>query len=486
MSDAPAKAPAVRGVDVTTTGATALRTVMRSPIWCAPDATVRSALAAMRTHAIGSILVAAEDATPVGIFTLRDVVDRVVLVDGALEQPISSVMSTGLHTLPPDATVHDAVLLMLARGVRHVLVVESRRLVGLVSEKDLFALQPLTMRRLAAAIRSAGDVEHLVSLSADIRALARELLDEGTAPGPLTELISSLNDLLTQRILDVELAGAEPEGIRFCWIALGSEGRSEQTLHSDQDNGIIFEGTRAADDVRARLVRRAARANEALARCGFPLCAGNIMASNPEWCLSLGEWEQRFANWIGAGDPQSLLNASIFFDFRPIHGDRDLAGALRRDLLERTGRSPRFLRQMAGNALRNRPPLGLLGDFATTNSKAGPRTIDLKLNAAMIFSDAARIYALASGVPHTNTCDRLREFAHRTHLAPLEAQAWIDAFLLIQVMRLRAQHAQSAAGEPLSNRIDPMKLNELEQRVLKEALRQARRLQSRLAMDYQL
>ena len=482
----PPGAGASAGVDLTTTGASALSTVMRAPVSCPPQTSVRDALGTMHARAIGSIVVASGDGVPLGIFTLRDVLDRVTLVEGALDMPIASVMSTGLYTLPPDATVYEAVLVMLRHAVRHVLVVDSGRLAGLVSEKDLFALQPAGMRQLASAIRNARDVGHVVELGSEVRRHVHELLVQGTAAGPLTELISSLNDLLTQRVLDIEVEPARRNGLRFCWIALGSEGRREQTLHTDQDNGLVFAADGPAESVRRELRPYAERANAALARCGFPLCAGNIMAGNPEWCLSQDEWARRFATWIDAGDPQALLHGAIFFDFRAIHGDRELADALRRGLRERVMRSPRFLHQMAANALRNRPALGFLGDFSTSDGAGAPRTLDLKMNAAAIFTDAARIYALASGVTQTNTCDRLREHARLSGVLPLEAQAWIDAFLFVQVLRLRTQHEQSDAGEPLGNRVDPSALNELEQRVLKEALRQARRLQSRLALDYGL
>ena len=459
---------------------------MRQPVSCFPETPMRSVLQTMHDRHIGSMIVTAKDMAPLGILTLRDVLDRVVLRDGVLDRPVSSVMSTELHALPPHATVYEAVLLMLANGIRHVLIVDKARVVGLVSEKDLFALQPVSMRHLAAAIRGAQDAERLVELSAEMRTHARELLVQGTAAEQLTELIASLNDLLVQRVLDLELRDLGEEGPAFCWIALGSEGRREQTLFTDQDNGLIFSDGCDANAARARLLPYAQRVNQTLDRCGFPLCKGGVMAGNAAWCLSLAEWQQRFADWIDCGDPQALLNSAIFFDFRTVRGERDLADSLRLYLNERIARSPRFLHQMAANALRNRPPLGFLGGFRTSTSETERRTIDLKLNGAMLFVDAARIYSLEAGVPHTNTCDRLREFARRRGIDPLEVQAWVEAFLFIQILRLRKQHAQLDAGEALGNRQNPALLNELERRVLKEAFRQARTLQSRLAMDYRL
>lgn len=477
------QAPTVN-VDFTATGAAELSRVMHQPVTCSPTEPIRSVLATMHARAIGSMVIVDEKDAPLGIFTLRDVLDRVSLDPAVLDEPIANVMSKGLRVLPPHATVYEGVLAMLRHGIRHVLVVDAGRLVGLVSEKDLFALQPVSMRHLASAIRGAPSVDRLVELSIEMRAHARELLQEGTAPAALTALIASLNDLLTQRILDLELCADSDRPM--CWIALGSEGRREQTLHTDQDNGLIFVDPGDAEAMRARLLPQAQRVNEALARCGFPLCQGGIMASNPRWCLSLPEWEARFADWIDRGDPQALLASAIFFDFRCVYGERSLTDALRETLLGGIARSPRFLHQMAANALANRPPINLLGQFSTHDAGDERHTIDLKMSGAMLFTDAARIYGLAVGSPHSNTCDRLRDFAVRRGVPPLELQAWIDGFLFIQVLRLRHQHAQAEAGRPLSNRVDPAELNVLEQRVLKEAFRQAAQLQLRLKLDYQL
>lgn len=473
------------GAQLTT--ASPLSAVMRrEPVSCAPDTPIRTALETMHSRGIGSMIVTAADRTPIGIFTLRDVLDRVALADGVLDRPISKVMSSGVFTLPAHATVYEATLAMLRHGIRHVLVVDGGKLAGLVSEKDLFSLQRVSMRRLAGAIRDARDFGPLVEFSAEIREHARKLLSQGVAAEPLTQFIASLNDLLTQRIIDLEFRELQPDDIRFCWIALGSEGRYEQTLYTDQDNGIIFATGGDVEAARGKLLSYAQRVNQALDRCGFPLCKGNIMAGNARWCLSLDEWEHRFANWIDSGDPEALLHGAIFFDFRALHGDATLSDALRQWLMRHARETPRFLHQMAANALRNRPPLGVFRDFVTSNALEHPHTIDLKVNGATLFADAARIYSLAAGIPHTNTCQRLRQFGALRNLPRLEVSAWVDAFLFIQILRLRQQHSNSLTGLPLNNRLNPDHLNELERRTLKEALRQARCMQSRLALDYQL
>ena len=440
----------------------------------------------MRAHRIGSVVIADPAGAPRGIFTLRDLVDRVMLETDALDQPISKVMTQDLYALPPDATAYEAALAMLRHGIRHVLVVEGERLVGIVSEKDLFSLQRVSMRQLAGAIREADDIEALVGFAHEIREHARKMLGQGVAPEPLTQFIASLNDLLTQRIIDLEFRTISGQELRYCWIALGSEGRYEQTFHTDQDNAIIFDGVPSVETVRAALLPCAERVNRALDRCGFPLCKGNIMAGNPRWCLSLAEWRERFANWIDTGEPEALLHGAIFFDFRALHGEGSLADTLRRWLMEHAQQTPRFLHQMAVNALQNRPPIGWLRDFITSDGEGHAHTIDLKLNGATLFTDAARIYSLAAGIAHTNTCERLRRFGVARKIDSREVRAWVDGFLYIQLVRLKQQQRDELRGVPLSNRVDPDELNAVERTTLREAFRQARTLQSRLALDYRV
>jgi len=210
------------------------------------------------------------------------------------------------------------------------------------------------------------------------------------------------------------------------------------------------------------------------------------MASNPALCLSAEEWRAKMGGWLTNWEPQALLEASIYFDFRALYGDAGLAAGLRDWVLRRTPAYPSFLRQMAQNALQARPALGTLRDFVTEDAPNAPHSIDLKVYGARLFVDAARIYALAQGLPQTNTVERLRAAGAGTRMSPAEIEATVDAFLAIQQMRLRSQASQEALAEDSANRIDPDKLNELQRNILKESLRLARKLQQRLALDYQV
>jgi CBS domain-containing protein len=318
--------------------------------------------------------------------------------------------------------------------------------------------------------------------------MVHNMLAQGVAAEQLTQFISAFNDQLTVRVVELEGANSGLDaGWAVCWLALGSEGRFEQTLSTDQDNALIFsvpEGM-TADQVRAQLLPLAKRINDALAACGFPLCRGNVMASNPQWCLSLDEWKRAFSNWIANGTPEALLHATIFFDFRSLHGAHGLAEELRSWLARAASGNTRFLHQMAENAMSIRPPLGVVRDFVVGKE----HTLDLKLNGITPFVDAARIFSLAAGVTDTNTIQRLRLSAEKLRMDETEISAWVDALLFIQVLRMRRHDEASAQGvddQALDNLIDPEKLNELDRRILKEAFRQARKLQARLAMEYHL
>lgn len=458
--------------------------VKRLPVTCAPDTPLGEALRTIQAEAISAIVVA-RDGQPLGIFTVRDLIGRVILPGTPLDTPIEHLMTPAPVALASTDHAFEAALVMAQGGFRHVLVVDHGRLTGVLSEKDLFSLQRLGVTGISAQIRGATALPALQTAAADTRQLAHNMLAQGVTPEQLTQLISTLNDLLTQRILELELArDPAAAAMEFCWLALGSEGRLEQTLNTDQDNGILFTlpPGQTAGQARQVLLPFARRVNEALAACGFPLCTGDVMASNPKWCLSAAEWQATFAHWIDHGDPEALLYASIFFDFRPLFGATHLARNLRDWLRDAARKNPRFLHQMSVNALRNRPPLGLVRDFITSEE----HTLDLKLNGITPFVDAARIYSLAHGISATNTLERLRGVAAPMNLKPQDAGAFADAFLFIQQLRLRLHHEQSARQEPLTNKINPDSLNDLDRRILKEAFRQSRKLQTQLGLDYQV
>jgi CBS domain-containing protein len=452
---------------------------------CSADAPLRDMLRLMQQRRVGSVLVLDAAGAAQGIFTRHDLLERVALAQPAMDTPAAALMTRPVHTLDAGQRLQDAALLMSRHGLRHVPVTEGGRVVAMVSERDLFALQRLSLRRIGNTLRAADSLDALIEAAPDIRRLAGTLMAQGLAARALTELVSHLNDLLTERAVQLAARQQGLELQRACWLAFCSEGRGEQTIATDQDNGLVFD---SADPEAERVAWMALgkRVNQALDACGIPLCKGRIMAGEAQCCLSADEWQACFAHWIDQGAPEALLNASIYFDFRPITGRAALAAPMRDAVRERAAQTPRFLRQMAQNALRNTPPLNWRGAIET-QSDGAHQWFDLKLHGTMIFVDAARLFALAHGVDATGTRQRFEAAAAAMNVAPREYQSWIGAFEFLQTLRLRVHadaHSDARGEQP--NRLDLAALNDIDRRMLKEALRTAQRLQQRIAMDHKL
>lgn len=457
--------------------------VRREPLSVSPDAAVREVLRRMCAEDAAEVVVLAPSTgQPLGILTERDVIERIARPAVSLDVPVASLMTGGVVALPRTAAVHEARLLLARHRLRRLVVVdEAGRLVGVVSRDDLYAVRRPAADDLIGRIQAARDEAALTAAARQVSERAAGLVDGGEQAGRTGEWIALLNDLLVQAAIDIAEAEFDLPLVPWCWLAFGSEGRLEQTLHTDQDNGLIF---LAADEAEAEALRAcflpfAQRVNGLLDACGFPLCQGGIMAGNPCWCLSLAEWRFRFSDWMRSASAEDLLNATIFFDFRALAGDAALADALRGWLLAAAADNALFLRFMAENALRSGPPLGRIRDFVVDRETG---RLDLKRDGTRPFVDAARIYALELGLPDTSTVGRLRAAGAALRWSGRETDAVADAFEFILQLRLRRQRVPGAPA----NQVAPDELNELERAFLKESLRQARRLQDRLRGRYQL
>ncbi|WP_339430246.1 putative nucleotidyltransferase substrate binding domain-containing protein [Pseudomonas sp. EA_65y_Pfl2_P78] len=461
---------------------------MRHPVTCSPAMPLRAAVKLMHEQQVGSIVVVDEHKAPLGIFTLRDL--RHVVADGVADfgEAIERHMTQAPFYLSPNHSAFDAAIAMTERHIAHVCLVKDQRLCGVVSERDLFSLQRVDLVHLARTIRSAQRIEQLVILRGEIGQLVERMLAHGASSTQITHIITLLNDHTVCRVIELTLAEKGDPGVPFSWLCFGSEGRREQTLHTDQDNGILFDARDAvhAAEIRANLLPIAQQINQSLAQCGFTLCKGNIMAGNPELCLSRAEWARRFAAFIREATPENLLGSSIYFDLRVVWGDEQGCAQLRRGILDQVGDNRLFQRMMADNALRNRPPVGRFREFVLARKNGEKATLDLKVQGLTPFVDGARLLALANGIDANNTLERLRQLVDKEVIEPLDGAAYEEAYHFIQQTRMQQHQIQTRENLPYSNRVDPDSLNHLDRRILRESLRQAQRLQSSLTLRYQL
>jgi len=442
------------------------------------------ALTLMQERGAGSVLVAGGEGEPVaGILTRHDVLGRITLPGMALDTPVARAMSSPVHTLSTRHSVQDAALLMAQHGIRHVPVTEHGRMVNIVSERDLFAWQRLSLVHIGHAIRVADGVAALSRCAADMRQYARHLHGQGLRARQLTDVVSRLNDQLTERLVLLFAARHGLDLQRACWLAFGSEGRSEQTLATDQDNGLVFDSPDPQRD-RPAWLAFARDVNQALDDCGYPLCKGGVMAGEADCCLSPLEWASRFDSWMAHGAPEDLLHASIYFDLRALAGRTELATPLRARIVAGAARQPRFIKQMADNGLRLHVALNWRGAIDTQRID-GHDVVDLKLGGTAVFVDVARLLALAHGIDATGTRARLEAAGARLQVPAHESEAWVAAFEVLQRLRLQVQMSDAPTLAAHPNRVAVDLLNDLDRRMLRESLRVARRLQQRLEMDYQ-
>ncbi len=463
------------------------RYALRNPIVCSPDLPVRKAVARMHENNVGSIVITDDKRHPTGIFTLRDLRTMVAEEKGPLDTPVGQVMTKNPIYLTSHADAFEAAMLMAEHHFAHLCVVdEEHRLIGVVSERDLFSLQRVDLVNLARTIGTASHLRTLVSLRSDVSRLVDTMLAHGADSGQVVKIITTLNDVTVRRVLELNIKKNDP-GIPFTWLTFGSEGRQEQTLLTDQDNGILFETPDGMtdDQVREKLLPFAETVNRELAECGFTLCKGNIMASNPKLCLSGREWDDWFIRFIDASTPQNLVYSSIFLDMRAVFGPTEPLENLYGKVLSRIQKNALFQKMLAGNAMNRRPPLTMFRNFryAPDGKK---HTIDLKRQGLAPFVETVRVFALANGVEEANTLERMDRLAAKGAFDPKDANAWKEAYSLIQAIRMRAHQEMLDRGEPLSNYINPDDLNPLDRRILRESFRQAQRLQQKLEVTYQL
>ena len=450
-----------------------------------PDSTLRSTLFELNRVGIQAGVVALERDTPLGIVTLHDLVDAITRTGADLDDPIFLFMTAAPVSLPADSPAHRAKIALTRGRLSHVVLVEpDGQIFNLLSPVDLPGFREGGADALVQSIELSNNVDSMAKAAEAVRQRGRELFASGMGVEALCQWMSGLNDLLSMRVIELIADEFDLPPVSWCWMAFGSEGRLEQTFATDQDNGLIFKPENESDTpkIRAALVEFAKAVNKALDHCGFAFCRGDIMAGNPNLCLSVREWQERFQRWMKTPDPKALLNATIFFDFRPLYGQNELVDDLHHWLLPQPAKHPRFLHAMAVEALTCVPSLGLLGTFSYDGGSRYPHTIDLKKRGSRPFVDAARIWTLKHGIWSTNTVERLRIAGEKMQRATTDTIASVEAFDFIQRIRIKRQLAGGGYDEV--NRVNPKHLSATQRQMMKESFRQAKSLQLRLRQEF--
>lgn len=449
--------------------------------------TIQHAADKMARLQIGSLLVRNPSQELVGIITDKDLRTKVVARGLDYRTPVENIMSSPVHTIPSNTMCFDALLHMMNRQVHHLAVQKGDDILGVLTAHDIMVHQGSSPIALFREIQSQRTIGGLYPLAEKVPLIVRTLVQEGAKANNITRMISVLNDQIVDRVLALleDEVGQPP--YPYCWMMFGSEGRQEQTFKTDQDNALIYENpTDEWEQIKAAKLyfrRFGNRAIEHLAKCGYPLCKGEMMASNPRWRKPYSTWRSYFDRWMSAPEPQAVLHATIFFDFRGGHGAGQICERLRDHLVREAPRKGIFLMHLAKDCLTGKPPLTFFRNFMVEKDGQHKNRLDLKTRGLVPFVDFGRIMALRHGIRETNTMSRLQALADQD-LIPHELYAETrDAYEFQMHLRLIHQYKMMEAGETPDNYIDPAELSDVEKQTLKEAFGVISRIQSYLKAE---
>jgi PAS domain S-box-containing protein len=459
-----------------------------NPVFCGYDAPVRDVAALMTAQAATAALVRSETGAVLGLVTDHDLRARVLAAGLDAGQPVHRIMSSPLVTIPLRAPVCEAMLLMQEKGLQHLaLEDDSGRITGVIQARQLLQFPSHGAVAILHGITNAATAEDVSRYCHQTSGLVKSLLDTGAHPHNIARLAASVCDAATEKFVSLAQAELGPAPTPFAFLAMGSQGRQEQTLCTDQDNAILYrpmedEGQAASAAAYFRSVGE--RVCDGLSQAGYRYCDGAVMAKNPRWRLALPAWKACFSDWIRRAEPQELLQFSIFFDFRCVVGDAALARELRGHVDEALRSCQAFLPHFAQNSLLFKPQLRLFGRVLSDSPDAAhPGQINLK-DAMMPIVSFARLYALRHGLVETNTRDRLNALVERGELRESTRDEIVIAYDVLMRLRLRQQVTALQAGQTPDNFINHRRLGHIEEALLKQSFVQIDAVQKKISYDF--
>lgn len=463
--------------------------VSREPVTVDEAVSIRDAARLMTAEHVSALLVTrteGEGTRPVlaGIVTDRDMRRLVVAEARPGDAPVATIMTADPYTIGTDATAVEAMLTMMQRGFHHLPVVARDRPVGMVTSGDIMRLQQANPVAIVGTIATSGSLEELIAARSRLPALVRDLVRQDVSAAETGRIVTAVGDAVTHTLLRLAEADLGPAPVPYAWVALGSQGRLELGLSSDQDNALVL-GAEPDEAAGAWFAELTTRVTQGMAACGYPLCPGDMMASNPAWRLTREQWHRVFRGWINEPDSTAVLNADTFFDMRPLTAP-ELVEPLLQAVHRATPSNPRFLARLAREAVSWQPPIGFFRGFVLDRAGQGTKGLDLKAGGLAPIVQIARVHALAAGLPEVSTTARLGAAAATGTISQQRADDLRGAHEMISHLRLRHHADQAEHGQPTDNVIDPSALATIDRNSLRDAFKIIREAQQELAYTYRL
>ena len=387
-------------------------------ITCKKGTKIKTVADKMTKHNISCLLVM-KDELPVGIITDKDLRKKVATGLFPITATAKSIMTSPLITYPKGLTLAQSQMAMMKSDISHLVLTEDgttdTKAVGILSKHDIMVAVGNNPAVLLRAIKRATKYKRLRNIRHGIMNLLQGYLDQNIPLGLVAKIISELNDASTKQVIKIALSKMETEPpVPFTWLSMGSQGRGEQLLNTDQDNAIIFADVpeEQLESTRSYFLALGERISKGLNTIGFEYCPAEMMASNPAWCHSLSEWKKVTRHWIHNPGPDEILLSSIFFDYNVTFGEKSMADELSQDIFDSVQGYPQFFTHLASGALQNPSPSGFFRDFLVEQDGEHKDFFDLKLRVLMPIIDAARVLILSHSIKSiNNTAERYEKLA---------------------------------------------------------------------------
>jgi len=465
-----------------------VREIAKKTVYTAtPDQSVKDIALIMQSKNISGIVIS-ENELPLGIITDRDFRNKVISKGLSPEQiKAYEIMSSPVNTIREDEYIFEAIYKMTKHNIHRLVVVDSMGIIcGILTDTDIIKFQTNTPFYFIRDLEYANSLDEIKLLNNKTINFINFLISSGIKTIELVRFISHINDAIVKKCIELVIKDNYfdlPD--RFAFLVLGSEGRREQTLKTDQDNAIVYSDAIGNSDVE-KIKDFAEKLISALIYIGIPECPGGIMAKNDMWRRGLAQWKKTLSQWITTPTPENILNYSMFSDLRTIFGDESLERELKNHVKQLAEENNLFLAQMAKNLMRFPPPIGFLGNIKTEKEGKYKGKLDIKKAVIFPITEGIKILSLEAGIVSGSTVDKIRELAKMNRIPENDLLEIETSFTFAINLRIKNQLREISQGEVPSNYIDIKKLNHIEIDRLKIALSAVKTLQSFIKSKFNL
>jgi CBS domain-containing protein len=460
-----------------------------NPLTCSATSTIQEAAKLMASKKVGSIIIE-QNNHPIGIITDKDLRIKVATGNTSITQLVSEIMSAPVITVTTEITVAEAQIAMVKNQITHLCITENGSvnspIVGIMSEHDIVVQHGNNPSVLIKELKRASVTSDLKYIREKASFLLNRYMEQHVPIAFIGHIMAEINDLITQKAIEISLKemASEPP-VPFAFLSLGSQGRKEQLLITDQDNALIYADVSEAEkeSTKSYFISLSTKITTKLNEVGYEFCPADMMASNPKWCLSATEWNTQFHKWISTPTEDAIMMCTIFFDFEYVYGDQNLVATLGESVYKSIKSHEVFLNFLGRNALLNPPPLSFFKQFVVEHNGDHKNQFDLKSRALMPLIDGARLLVFSHHIQgKNNTIERLDTLAEIEPENKDVFNGCSDAFRVLS----RFRTTQGIQHQDSGRYIDLKNLGKTERLKLKASFKSIKALQDLIRMRFNL